>query len=460
MEAHAKAVTKHQKRVVDLRARAVTSTAIAASAGALGLIDAATVATDNGVDPRCALVVAARVGAVRRPRRQRPPPLAHHHPARAAHDVGHHPRRRPAPRRHRLHRVAGPGRRTPTARHAWCPAVASLHPDAGKELKAADDEAAPAFTAQVARLAVLDQVRRELPGSTAATAATDAADQVRGRLAQGVAVYDRLLAAASTMLASPDLGRSGDDVLGPAADALTAYAEGLRTAAVAEPPHVTARYAPSRPCERGYVGSQVGGSPGRSRPGRPRGSTNRRSRRGRGRVTTPSSTTTPPRSGRPSTVRPVSAHPSPQLVEVAGLAAGRPHQHVGQAAPGRCVGEPTSSGSAKRATSMSAPASTAPALSATYVPPARTHGRPARPSPRGGTRSSSAQVPPPPTSSTSAPSKLRQGARAVKVCARCRRGRRRPARRATSAHPRRTARARGRTGQQTTRRPGRARGRG
>jgi hypothetical protein len=84
--------------------------------------------------------------------------------------------------------------------------------------------------AQVARLAVLDQVRRELPGSTAATAATDAAEQVRGRLAQGVAVYDRLLAAASTMLASPDLGRSGDDVLGPAADALTAYAEGLRTA--------------------------------------------------------------------------------------------------------------------------------------------------------------------------------------------------------------------------------------
>ena len=84
--------------------------------------------------------------------------------------------------------------------------------------------------AQVTRLAVLDQVRRDMPGSQASEAATDAAQLVRARLAEGVAVYDRLLAAASTMLASPDLGRSISEVLGPAADALTAYAEGLRTA--------------------------------------------------------------------------------------------------------------------------------------------------------------------------------------------------------------------------------------
>ena len=77
---------------------------------------------------------------------------------------------------------------------------------------------------------MLDQVRRELPGSTAAESAADAAQLVRARLAEGVAVYDRLLAAASTMLASPDLGRSSLDVLGPAADALTAYAAGLRVA--------------------------------------------------------------------------------------------------------------------------------------------------------------------------------------------------------------------------------------
>ena len=110
------------------------------------------------------------------------------------------------------------------------PAVTGLHPDAGRELRSADDEAAPAVAAQVTRLAVLDQIRRDMPGSEAATAATSAANLVRVRLAEGVSVYDRLLAAASTMLASPDLGRSSTEVLGPAADALTAYAEGLRTA--------------------------------------------------------------------------------------------------------------------------------------------------------------------------------------------------------------------------------------
>ena len=110
------------------------------------------------------------------------------------------------------------------------PAVTGLHPEAGRELKSADDEAAPALAAQVTRLAVLDQIRRDMPGSEAATAATSAAQHVRARLAEGVAVYDRLLAAAATMLASPDLGRSSSEVLLPAADALTAYAEGLRTA--------------------------------------------------------------------------------------------------------------------------------------------------------------------------------------------------------------------------------------
>ena len=114
---------------------------------------------------------------------------------------------------------------------AMVPAVTGLHPEAGRELASADAEAAPALAAQVTRLAVLDQVRRELPGSTAADAACAAAENVRARLAEGVAVYDRLLAAASTMLASPDLSRPSLDVLGPAADALTAYAAGLRTAA-------------------------------------------------------------------------------------------------------------------------------------------------------------------------------------------------------------------------------------
>lgn len=229
MEAHAKAVTKHQRRLAEARSSTVTSTAVAAAAGTLGLVDAATVTVNNGVVPGApwmwllgsALFAVRAVRARHRSRTLTPPEPPSLTAITRPNDL-----RRDAIGYSEAQGLAAVRRQLVT----MVPAVASLHPDAGKELKAADDEAAPAFTAQVARLAVLDQVRRELPGSTAATAATDAAEQVRARLAQGVAVYDRLLAAASTMLASPDLGRSGDDVLGPAADALTAYAEGLRTA--------------------------------------------------------------------------------------------------------------------------------------------------------------------------------------------------------------------------------------
>jgi hypothetical protein len=229
MEAHAKAVQKHQRRLAEARSSTVTSTAVAAAAGTLGLVDAATVTVNNGVVPGApwmwllgsALFAVRAVRARHRSRTLTPPEPPSLTAITRPNDL-----RRDAIGYSEAQGLAAVRRQLVT----MVPAVASLHPDAGKELKAADDEAAPAFTAQVARLAVLDQVRRELPGSTAATAATDAAEQVRARLAQGVAVYDRLLAAASTMLASPDLGRSGDDVLGPAADALTAHAEGLRTA--------------------------------------------------------------------------------------------------------------------------------------------------------------------------------------------------------------------------------------
>lgn len=231
MEKHAKAVTRHQQRIRAARSRAVTLSAVSGGAAVLGVIDAASAATvESGVVPGMPwwwLIgsAVAAVGAVR----SRHDALTATAPAPPALTA--------ISRATDLRRDAI-GWQEAQSLHAvrrqlvtMVPAVASLHPDAGRELKAADDEAAPAFTAQVARLAVLDQVRRELPGSSAAQAATDAADQVRARLSEGVAVYDRLLAAASTMLASPDLGRSAPDVLGPAADALTAYADGLRTAA-------------------------------------------------------------------------------------------------------------------------------------------------------------------------------------------------------------------------------------
>jgi len=226
MEKHAKAVRKHQARIQGARREAVTMTAVSGATAVLGLVDLA--ASGDAVPFSPALwLIGSAVSAVIAVRARysaghsvapEPPTLS---ATFATTDI-----RREAIGWSEAQGLAAVRRQLV----AMVPAVASLHPDAGKELKSADDEAAPALAAQVTRLAVLDQVRRDLPGSQAAAAARDAAELVRARLAEGVAVYDRLLAAASTMLASPDLGRSSLDVLGPAADALTAYAVGLRAA--------------------------------------------------------------------------------------------------------------------------------------------------------------------------------------------------------------------------------------
>jgi hypothetical protein len=227
MEKHAKAVRKHQERLAESRRESVTLTAVSGATAVLGVIDLASGAA-NALpgSPALWLIVSALagVGAVRKryflnnSAAPEPPALASSY---VASDI-----RREAIGWSEAQGLAAVRRQLV----AMVPAVAALHPEAGKELKDADDEAAPALAAQVTRLAVLDQVRRDLPDSQAAVAAADSAEQVRARLAEGVAVYDRLLAAASTMLASPDLGRSSLDVLGPASDALTAYAAGLRTA--------------------------------------------------------------------------------------------------------------------------------------------------------------------------------------------------------------------------------------
>ena len=226
MDKHAKAVRKHQERVQEQRREAVTLTAVSGATAVLGVIDAASPGASIPGAPWMWLIgsALAAVSAVRKRYAAghsvapEPPALASSY---AASDI-----RRDAIGWAEAQGLAAVRRQLV----AMVPADAALHPEAGKELKAADDEAAPALAAQVTRLAVLDQVRRDLPGSQAAAAAGDAAELVRARLAEGVAVYDRLLAAASTMLASPDLGRSSLDVLGPASDALTAYAAGLRTA--------------------------------------------------------------------------------------------------------------------------------------------------------------------------------------------------------------------------------------
>jgi hypothetical protein len=109
--------------------------------------------------------------------------------------------------------------------------IERLHPGAGRELRQADAEASPALQALAERLRVLDQLRRDLPGSAAAVSATTAANAVRARLQDGCRTYDDLLAAAATLLAAPDTSRSTTTILGPAIDAMIAYAHGLERAA-------------------------------------------------------------------------------------------------------------------------------------------------------------------------------------------------------------------------------------
>lgn len=111
------------------------------------------------------------------------------------------------------------------------PSVDRLYPGAGGELQRADNEAAAPLTALCERLSVLDDLQRELPGSSAAASAVASADVVRARLAEGCATYDALLSAAAALLASPDLDRRTSDVLAPAISAMLAYAHGLQKAA-------------------------------------------------------------------------------------------------------------------------------------------------------------------------------------------------------------------------------------
>jgi hypothetical protein len=111
------------------------------------------------------------------------------------------------------------------------PSLDRLYPGAGDELRRADNEAAGPLTALAERLVVLDQLQRELPGTSAAATAARSAEVVRQRLADGCATYDELLEAAARLLAAPDVSRSTAEVLTPAVDAMLAYAHGLQKAA-------------------------------------------------------------------------------------------------------------------------------------------------------------------------------------------------------------------------------------
>lgn len=110
------------------------------------------------------------------------------------------------------------------------PSIAVLSPAAGQELWRAVGYVEPLLRGQVERLASLDRVEWEMPGSRAARAAGDAAVVVAGRLTTGADALEELVTAAVAVLAAPDLGDAVPDVIGPAIMSLEAFAHGLSVA--------------------------------------------------------------------------------------------------------------------------------------------------------------------------------------------------------------------------------------
>ena len=220
---HEKALQRHASRVAARHRNAVTLTAVSGASAVLGVIDAASSALPGapwmwlcGAAVTAVLAVRTRYQAQHATAPTTPPPAV-------ATLNGASSLRRDATGWPEAQGLLAVRRQVV----AMVPAVTSLHPDAGRALARADAEAGPVLSAQVSRLVLLDQVVRDLPGTQAALAGRTAAVQVQQRLGDGVRRYDELLAAAARMLAAPDLGRDLADVLGPAADELTAYAHGL-----------------------------------------------------------------------------------------------------------------------------------------------------------------------------------------------------------------------------------------
>ena len=110
------------------------------------------------------------------------------------------------------------------------PNVGRLYPQAGQELWRAVSDVEPLLRGQVERLASLDRIEWEMPGSRAADAAIAAGTEITGRLRAGADALEDLIAAAARMLAAPDIGDGVPDALAPAIDSLDAFAHGLNAA--------------------------------------------------------------------------------------------------------------------------------------------------------------------------------------------------------------------------------------
>ena len=232
LAAHQRQIARYRRRRDRLATQSIAGTAVAGVAGTVGVIDViAEVATAQvGVyGPSWMWLGAAVVGAVvalssRRARARLAP--ADESRAPLTPPAALDPDAIGSAEAMRLGRL-----RTHLAQ--LVPALQRLHPDAAAELRRADAEAAPPLHALIDRLAILDRIRRDVPGTTAAEAACQAAEEVRARLATGCDTYERLLAASASLLAAPEAARGTDAILGPALQAMSAYAHGLQRSAEA-----------------------------------------------------------------------------------------------------------------------------------------------------------------------------------------------------------------------------------
>lgn len=240
-EQHQRAVAQHQRQMrsyqrqkTRIRARTIGGTAVAGVAGTVGVLDVVVEATTSQVGvygPSWMWLGAAVVGAVTAwtsrgsakslggPPAFAPPALPP--PRLRPEAIGADDAERLTRLRLQLADVLSPLER--------------LEPAAAQELRQVDLEAAPPLHALIERLDVLDRMQRDMPDTPAGQSARAAAQQVHERLTMGCNTYESLLAAAAGMLAAPDMSRSTQEILGPAVQALTAYAHGLQRAADSGP---------------------------------------------------------------------------------------------------------------------------------------------------------------------------------------------------------------------------------
>ena len=225
---YARETTRYRNRVARLRRRASYATATALAAGAVATADLVGSLAGGSLDAwfwlgaPAAGIAALTARTSKRTAAELPVPLPPTAPP---------PPPRPLPagivgagESAHLHRV-----RVQLAQ--LVPTIEGLHSDAAVEIRRADFEAAPALAALVERLAVLSRVESEMAGTPAAATAAASAEEIRIRLAQGVAMYEELLNAALQMLSAPDPASAPSYRLDITVRELAAYTEGLHIAA-------------------------------------------------------------------------------------------------------------------------------------------------------------------------------------------------------------------------------------